>query len=233
MAKFRPGIPENFDIHIAPVTDLGDYLDEPSPMPQRKLRPDAKGGGEGGPGETPASPIHPLRIEAEPSTHESPTPAAQASEKSTPVAPSPSASPHPVSAEAAPILLREERGIPPVVDMPGRARELVVVEDSVPKTKAPRREISMTPEAFRMSEELLEVIRGGSGQRDTAAKELVHALILLAHEVVDEIDPHSIPKRGRWGTPTARAYPLELKNAIWKALLKKSGTSPNGPLDLD
>ena len=34
-----------------------------------------------------------------------------------------------------------------------------------------------------------------------------------------EIDPHALPKRGRWGSPTARAYPLEIKNAFLRALL--------------
>ena len=79
----------------------------------------------------------------------------------------------------------------------------------------------MTPETLRMSDELLEILRSGSGQRDTKANELFHALVLLVHEVRDELDPHTIPKRGQWGSPTARAYPLELKNAFLQALLKK------------
>lgn len=79
----------------------------------------------------------------------------------------------------------------------------------------------MTPETLRMSDELLDVIRSGSGQRDTKANELFHALVLLVYEAMDESDTHSIPKRGWWGTPTARAYPLELKNSFLKALLTK------------
>ncbi len=66
----------------------------------------------------------------------------------------------------------------------------------------------MTPETLTMSDELLEMIRSGSGQQDTKANELFHALVLLVHEVKDEIDLYSIPKRGKWGTPTARAYPI-------------------------
>ena len=79
----------------------------------------------------------------------------------------------------------------------------------------------MSPETLRMTDALLEIIRSGSGQRDTYSNELIHALVLLAYEAKDGLDPHSIPKRGRWGTPTARAYPLELKNAFLKALLEK------------
>ena len=129
--------------------------------------------------------------------------------------------------EQPPIMLREERIISPPPTVPA-AREPAVNEDRLPKSKAPRREISMTPETLRMSDELLEVIRSGSGQRDTKANELMHALVLLVHEAMDELDPHAIPKRGRWGTPTARAYPLELKNAFLKALLRKYETESEG-----
>jgi hypothetical protein len=75
------------------------------------------------------------------------------------------------------------------------------------------------PDTLRMSDELLDMIRRGSGQRDTKANELFHALVLLVHEVRDQLELDTIPKRGRWGSPTARAYPLELKNAFLRALL--------------
>jgi hypothetical protein len=87
----------------------------------------------------------------------------------------------------------------------------------------------MTPDTLRMSDEILELIRRGSGQRDTKANELIHALVLVAFEVKDELDPHAIPKRGRWGTPTARAYPVELKNAFVQALLKKYAEPEGAP----
>jgi hypothetical protein len=83
-----------------------------------------------------------------------------------------------------------------------------------------------------MSDELLDIIRSGSGQRDTKANELFHALVLLVHEVKDELDPHAIPKRGRWGTPTARAYPLELKNAFLRALLTRYASRLEGSTSL-
>jgi len=224
MAKFKPGIPDNFNLDIEPVRDLGDYLDEPGPMPVRRTKPQATRVGEGAthatatPSRQAASPVEPV---SRPLTPPRPVPAAPVVERMAPVSPSPSVRQLATAMEAAPIVLREERGIPSALTIPTQAREPIVNEDWVPKPRAPRREISMTPEAFRMSEELLEVIRSGSGQRDTAAKELVHALILLAHEVIDEIDPHSIPKRGRWGRPTARAYPFELKNAFLKAITRK------------
>jgi len=149
-------------------------------------------------------------------------------ERPTIVAPPPQAArPEPV-VEQPPIVLREERVIPQARPV-APTREPVVNEDRLPKPKGPRREISMRPETLRMSDELLDLIRGGSGQRDTKANELFHALVLLVHEAMDELDPHAIPKRGRWGTPTARAYPLELKSAFLKALLRKYGAESEGP----
>jgi hypothetical protein len=222
MAKFKPGIPDDFDITIGPVQDLGDYLDEPSPMPVRKPKTQKMEVRERTNFATalPPEAVPPVGlVSRQPTTPQSVV--VHAVERTTSITPKPSTTELTPGAVPAPIILCEERVIPSVLTDPAPVRESAVNDAWVPKPKAPRREISMTPEAFRMSEELLEVIRSGSGQRDTAAKELVHALILLAHEVIDEIDPHSIPKRGRWGTPTARAYPLELKNAILKALFRK------------
>lgn len=208
MAKFKPGIPEAFTLNVEPVSNLGDYLDEPppTPRPQRKtVEPPPVA-----PVAAVVEPVVPVVTRPAPAivpVVTAPTPAAPVVEPSQPfVAATPEVrQPAPVTAPtvASPDE-REERGLRP---------------------KAPRREISMTPETLRMSDELLDIIRSGSGQRDTKANELFHALVLLVYEVADELDPHSIPKRGRWGTPTARAYPLELKNAFLKALLRKYADS--------
>jgi hypothetical protein len=100
------------------------------------------------------------------------------------------------------------------------------------RPKAPRREVSMTPDTLRMSDDLLDLLRGGSGQRDTKANELFHALVLLVYEARGELDTHTIPKRGRWGTPTARAYPRELANAFLRAILRKYAGLSDSPTGL-
>ena len=164
--------------------------------------------------------------EASPKTTVQPTrPVAQ--EPKTESAPRPEAFRPMVEAEPPPIVLGERAAIPPAPVAQVQPRS-AVNEDRLPRPKAPRREMSMTPETLRMSDELLDVIRSGSGQRDTKANELFHALVLLVHEAVDELDAHAIPKRGRWGSPTARAYPVELKNAFLKALLRKYGADFGG-----
>lgn len=192
MAKYKPGIPDSFTLNVGvtPVTDLGDYLDEPAPMPVHQ-KVVAKPPREPEPERRPATAPTPAR------------PAVQSTAPAAPVLPPPSNSPEPI--------MREERGLRP---------------------KAPRREISMTPETLRMSDELLDLVRSGSGQRDTKANELFHALVLLAYEAKDDLDVHTLPKRGRWGTPTAQAYPLELKNAFLKALLRKYAEVTESPMGL-
>lgn len=211
MAKFKPGIPDGFSLNVEPVRDLGDYLDEPSPSPQRRPKPQAVEGGEGR--------AVPVATRPEPVTPPVKRPTFEAQP---PQAVAQSRVP-----ERSPTVLPEERVIPQAPPVPVE-REPAVNEDRLPKPKAPRREISMTPETLRMSDELLEVIRSGSGQRDTKANELFHALVLLVHEAMDELDPHAIPKRGRWGSPTARAYPQELKNAFLRALARKHGPMSDG-----
>lgn len=215
MAKFKPGIPDTFTLNVDPVRDLGDYLDEPRPTPvaPRKAREEAV-----------PPPAQPFVPESEAVVAQ---PVATAVIDSLPTA-------HPLTPPpampAAPVLQQAEPVVTPVLPTVSMTPAKAVPPRAEPereerggKEKAPRREISMTPETLRMSDELLEVIRSGSGQRDTKANELMHALVLLVYEALDHVDPHSIPKRGRWGTPTARAYPLEIKNAFLRALLEKYG----------
>lgn len=216
MAKFKPGLPDTFTLDVQPVQNLGDYLDEPppTPRPQRKVV-------EPPPATPVAEPVAPVAAGPAPVAAFAPP----APEVAVPVVERQPA------AVVATTLIRPQT---PVTPAPTTPPTVAVVEDREERglrPKAPRREISMTPETLRMSDELLDIIRSGSGQRDTKANELFHALVLLVYEVADELDPHSIPKRGRWGTPTARAYPLELKNAFLKALLRKYADAASQSVD--
>lgn len=204
MAKFKPGIPTAFTLDVKPVQDLGDYLDEPGPAP---------------------APPKPPR-EAPPGP-----PLERAVTLATPrvaVADPPPAAPPAPQVRAAPVTVAPASGLragPPV-------GEEVRPQAGAARAKAPRREVSMTPDTLRMSDELVDLIRGGSGQRDTKANELFHALVLLVYEARGELDTHTIPKRGQWGTPTARAYPRELANAFLRAILRKYAGLSDSPTGL-
>lgn len=195
-SKFKPGLPGSFTLNVEPVRDLGDYLDErpPTPRPQQKVA-----------APMPAEPVKRPIPEVRPVVRQQAAPVAEPARADT--TPANTETPRHETVVAAPAtaqptpseIAREKRSLYP---------------------RMPRREISMTAETLSMSDELLEMIRSGSGQQDTKANELFHALVLLVHEVKDEIDLYSIPKRGKWGTPTARAYPIEIKNAFLKAVWK-------------
>ena len=85
-------------------------------------------------------------------------------------------------------------------------------------TTVPRKQVNMTPETLRMVDEILDYVRTYSVQKDTKASELFHALVLALYEARDYLDLSRIQSRGRWGTPTAAAFPIAIKNAIQAAI---------------
>ena len=85
-------------------------------------------------------------------------------------------------------------------------------------TTVPRKQINMTPETLRMVDEILDYVRTYSVQKDTKASELFHALVLALYESRDYLDLSRVQPRGRWGTPTAAAFPIAIKNAIQAAI---------------
>lgn len=203
MGKFRPGIPQGFDLdvpEVKPVSDLGDYLDEPGASPVRAVA------------RRPA----PSPVDAQPSP---PGPAIRLAPPAVPDA-------APAPARPWPAGLPTEPPAPAggVVAFPAPARSEPRDEAvfAAPKGKAPRREISMTPEALRMSDELLDMVQRATGQRDAKANELFHAVILLLYEARGELELHRVPRRGKWGTPTARAFPVALKSAFLEAVLARA-----------
>ena len=85
-------------------------------------------------------------------------------------------------------------------------------------TSVPRKQVNMTPETLRMVEELLDYVRTYSVQKDTKASELFHALVLAVYEAREYIDLSHVQPRGRWGMPTAAAFPIAIKTAIQAAI---------------
>lgn len=87
----------------------------------------------------------------------------------------------------------------------------------------PRKQFNMAPETLRMLEDLLAHVRLYSGERDVRASELVHALVLAVHEVRPHLDLTQVPPRGKWGSASAAALPVALKDAVQKAIAKSRG----------
>jgi hypothetical protein len=81
-----------------------------------------------------------------------------------------------------------------------------------------RKQINATPETLRMVEELIDHVQTYSVQKDAKASEVFHALVLALYEARELIDLSEVPARGRWGTPTAKAFPISLKNSFQEAI---------------
>lgn len=88
-----------------------------------------------------------------------------------------------------------------------------------PAPKKPERtQVNMSAETIRMQQELLNFIQTYSVQKDAKLSEFYEALITALWEARSHVDLSNVRPRGRWGTPTARAFPVQLKNAFQEAI---------------
>lgn len=84
----------------------------------------------------------------------------------------------------------------------------------------PRKQVNMSPETLRMIDEMLAQVRTYSMEKDVRTSELFHALVLCVYEARAALDLSGVPPRGRWGSPTAAALPVALKNAFQEAIVR-------------
>jgi len=211
VAKGNRGLPPSFklDIPDAGPVQLGDYLDEVDVAPVARPAPAR-------PAPTPPTPAPPAPDPGpatenvvefrgpRPTTEEAPSGVSPDGSESGPTAspPAESAAPAPASA---PVPRRRKRRAPKA---------------------PPRKQINTTPETQRMIDEIIDYVQTYSVQRDAKASEIFHALVLALHESLEDLDLSNVPARGRWGTPTALAFPISLKSAFKAAIAESRRKSP-------
>ncbi len=78
--------------------------------------------------------------------------------------------------------------------------------------------MNMKPETLNMVDEILLHIQTFSGQKDAKASEMFHALVSALFEARECLDFSAVRPRGKWGSPTAKAFPVSLKNAFRSAI---------------
>lgn len=78
----------------------------------------------------------------------------------------------------------------------------------------------MSPDTLRMLDDLIAHVRTHSQERDVRASEIVHALVMAAHEVRPYLDMSGVPPRGKWGSATAAALPVALKEAFQEGIAR-------------
>ena len=69
-----------------------------------------------------------------------------------------------------------------------------------------------------MIEDLIDHVQTYSVQKDAKASEVFHALVLSLYEATEFLDLSGVPARGRWGSATAKAFPISLKNTFQEAI---------------
>lgn len=191
MAKNRPGLPDGFEIKLDNPVQLGDYLDEDNSGNAVKA-------------------IALKRAQA----------AEQVEAKKAFVPP------QPVST-ASPVVL-SVRTLPPAPEprIPERNDAVLDLNEArrraSPRAQSPRRQargqFNMRPETVKMFEDFVEFVQRYSLQPDTKQSEIFEAIVGLLHDAKEEMSFADVPRRGKWGTPTARAFPTALGNAFAKAI---------------
>lgn len=87
-----------------------------------------------------------------------------------------------------------------------------------PARRPQRAQVNLAVDAQAMFEELIEHFSRYGSQKDIASSELFEALISALFDAKGELDLGSIPPRGQWGTPNARAFRTHLKRAVIEAV---------------
>jgi len=90
-----------------------------------------------------------------------------------------------------------------------------------------RYQLNLTPKAKTMLEELVEHIRTYSPQNDARTSEVFQGIMQLLHNAMHELELAELPRRGAWGSVTAKNFPGALSEAFENAILRgarKRGT---------
>jgi hypothetical protein len=81
-----------------------------------------------------------------------------------------------------------------------------------------RVQLNMKPETVKMFNDIVEFVQRYSLQGDAKASEIFDAVVNVLHDAKEELTFHDVPRRGKWGTPTAKAFPTALGNAFARAI---------------
>lgn len=104
------------------------------------------------------------------------------------------------------------------VEEPPAIETVPQLHDFQPAKKQTRKQVNMNPETLQMVDELVDQICEQCVQGDVKASELFHALVSTLYEAREHLDFSQVKPRGKWGSPTAKAFPVSLKNAFRAAV---------------
>ena len=101
------------------------------------------------------------------------------------------------------------------------------VTRSAPQPSVIRYQLNLTPKSKTILEELVKHVQTYSPQSDARTSEVFQGVMTLLHNAMDELDLSDLPKRGAWGSVTAKNFPGALSEAFERAIVladRKRGT---------
>jgi hypothetical protein len=92
-----------------------------------------------------------------------------------------------------------------------------------------RFQINLDVDSERMLEELLDLLSSQSSENRIKTSELFQALLMTLYNAKGEITLGSLPTRGRWGSATAKAFPVNLAESLREAIVNHEQASGGNP----
>lgn len=102
----------------------------------------------------------------------------------------------------------------------GRTILAPAVRQKATRPKPSRCQVNLTPKADDMLAEVMEHVKSFSPYDVANATEVFQGLLGLLHSALDELELSELPRRGAWGSVTARNFPSALGEAFEKAILR-------------
>lgn len=83
-----------------------------------------------------------------------------------------------------------------------------------------RYQLNLTPKSKKMLEDIVEYVQTYSPEPDSRPSEIFQGIIGLLHAAMDELDLASLPRRGAWGSVTAKNFPGALSESFEQAIVR-------------
>jgi hypothetical protein len=94
------------------------------------------------------------------------------------------------------------------------------VQRKAPASKVIRYQLNLTPKSRVMFEELVKHVQTFSPEGDTRTSEVFQGIIGILHSAMDDLDLADLPRRGAWGSVTAKNFPNALGGAFEQAIVR-------------
>ena len=83
-----------------------------------------------------------------------------------------------------------------------------------------RYQLNLSPRSKKMLEDLVEYVCTYSPETDARTSEVFQGIITLLHNAMDDLELSELPRRGAWGSVTAKNFPVALSEAFETAILR-------------